>query len=154
MSELNLQEEANELRAILRKKPYKLKKLLKIDMDPNSNRVTIYFNNKVLLGTLQKFPTVIESYKTNICNNKSVIFKTADVSYFVECGYEDPNDCSMELGHGYCPPLKNIKRKRFRRTMFNQDFAIEAEKISKELYYLLNTDLEAVSFLLDKLKQT
>lgn len=143
---LNFQEEANELRAILRDKPDKLKKLLKLDMDPNTNKVTVYLSNKVLIGTVKKLPTVIESYKTNICNNKSVLFKTADVSHLVECSFEDNSNNKTELNHGYCPPLKNVKRKRFRKAMFNQDFAIEAETISKELYYLLSTDLEAVRY--------
>lgn len=130
---------------ILQKKPSKLKKLLQIDIDPNTSKVIVYFSNNVLYGTLKKLPTIIESYKTNICYNKSVLYKTADVCHFVECFYEDNDDNKTETKHGYCPPLKNVRKKRFRKTMFNQDFAVEAEKISKELYYLLSTDLDAVS---------
>lgn len=69
--------------------------------------------------------------------------KVADLCHFVEVSESDI-DIKKESNHGYCPPFKNVREKRFRKTMYNQDFAIEAEKISKELYYLLSTDLEAV----------
>lgn len=139
-----MQGEANELRQILHHKPEKLKKLLKIDIDPNTCKVTVYFCDKVLIGTMKRLPTIIESYKTDICTNKSLFFKTADMCHIVECSYEDNDDGKIETSHGYCPPLKNVRKKRFRKTMYNKDFAIEAEKISRELYYLLSTDLEAV----------
>lgn len=132
-----------------------MKKLLKIDIDSNTSKVTIYFGDKILFGKLKRLPTIIESYKTNICNNKSLLFKTADLCHIAECFYEEIDDNKTETIHGYCPPLKNVKRKRFRKTMYNKDFAIEAEKVSRELYYLLSTDLEAVrsyNFYINQLK--
>ncbi|CAG9861263.1 unnamed protein product [Phyllotreta striolata] len=141
-------EEAQKVREILHTKPEKLKKVMKIDLDLNDNQVTVNFGKNRLSGRLRKLPTIIESYKTNICNNKSLLFKTADICHIADCGYGDIDDETAEKAetiHGLCPSLKNVKKKRFRKTLFNKDFAVEAEKISKELYYLLSTDLEAVS---------
>ncbi|KAJ8964079.1 hypothetical protein NQ317_017913 [Molorchus minor] len=97
-----------------------------------------------MYGALRKLPTIIESYKTNICHNKSTMFKTADICQMLECHYDRTSSSRKDAIHGYCPPLKNAKRKQLRKTMYNSDFAVEAESVSKELYYLLSTDLEAV----------
>lgn len=50
----------------------------------------------------------------------------------------------QDLPHGYSAPLKNVKRKRFRKTLVNLEVAEATEMITKELYYLLSTDLQAV----------
>lgn len=50
----------------------------------------------------------------------------------------------QDLPHGYSAPLKNVKRKRFRKTLVNLEMAEATEMITKELYYLLSTDLQAV----------
>ncbi|CAH1163209.1 unnamed protein product [Phaedon cochleariae] len=138
-------EEAHKIRAILRTKPEKLKKILKFAIDPNTNKVITQISKLKLYGTLKKLPTIVESYKTNICNNKSVMFKTADICHIADCSYEEKPKEKIETIHGLTLPLKNVKRKRFRKTMYNADTAVEAEAVSKELYYLLSTDLEAVS---------
>ncbi|CAH1107799.1 unnamed protein product [Psylliodes chrysocephalus] len=138
-------EEAKRIREVLRNKPEKLKKLMKISVDLNDNKVLLNLGKNKLYGSIKKLPTLIESYKTNICNNKSLLYKTADICHIVECVYEERAKEKNETIHGICPPLKNVKKKRFRKTLFNKDFAVEAEKVSKELYYLLSTDLEACS---------
>lgn len=119
--------------------------MLKIYLNPDENEGNVYFAKSVLYGTLKKLPTITESYKTNICNDRSTMFKTANISQMLDCSNQHEVKEKKETIHGYCPPLKNVKTKRFRKTMYNTDFAIEAESVTKELYYLLSTDLEAVS---------
>lgn len=109
-----------------------------------SNKVIVDIVDVKLYGTLQKLPTIIESYKTNLCGSKSTLYKVADLCHIVHCNYEENTNGKTESTHGYCPPLKNVKKKRFRKTMYNENAALEAESVSKELYYLLSTDLEAV----------
>ncbi|KAG5872461.1 hypothetical protein JTB14_024042 [Gonioctena quinquepunctata] len=138
-------EEASKIREVLRTKPEKLKKLMKITHNSDASQVTLNICKTKLYGTMKKLPTIVESYKTNICNNKSLLYKTADVSHIAACDYEEKPREKLETNHGLCPPLKNVKKKRFRKTMFNTENAVEAETISKELYYLLSTDLEAAS---------
>ncbi|XP_023028150.1 transcription initiation factor TFIID subunit 7 isoform X2 [Leptinotarsa decemlineata] len=138
-------EEARYIREILHSKPEKLKKLLQITYNVDDSRIILNIGRSRLYGTMKKLPTIVESYKTNVGDNKALLFKTADISHIAVCDYvEKPKD-KLEMNSGICPPLKNVKKKRFRKTMCNMDLAIEAEKVSKELHYLLSTDAQAVS---------
>lgn len=130
---------------MLHTKPEKVKKLLKIYLNPDEKEGSVYFGKSILYGILKKLPTIMESCKTNICNDTSTLFKTADICQMLDCSNQHEVKEKKDTIHGYCPPLKNVKTKRFRKTMYNTDFAIEAESVTKELYYLLSTDLEAVS---------
>ncbi|XP_057669057.1 transcription initiation factor TFIID subunit 7-like isoform X1 [Diorhabda carinulata] len=138
-------EQAQKVRKLLHSKPRKIKKLMNISLDPDSLKLIVDIKKMKLFGTLRKLPTIIESYKTNINNNKCLLFKTADICYIAECGYEENTTNPRHLQHGYCPPLKNCKKNRFRKTLYNKDVAIEAEALSKELHFLLAADLDAVS---------
>ncbi|KAJ8917340.1 hypothetical protein NQ315_002362, partial [Exocentrus adspersus] len=138
-------EEAAMFREVLRTKPDKAKRLLKISLNPDTNQGTVYFAKSVMYGTLKKLPTIIESYKTNVCKDTASLYKTADICQILDCTTQPEFKAKPGTIHGYCPPLKNVKNKRFRRTLYNTDFAVEAETVTKELYYLLSTDLEAVS---------
>lgn len=68
------------------------------------------------------------------------------------CQNPDVNDERRDLStkkpyqylHGLTPPLKNVVRDRFRKTLRNKDDAEEAADIEKELLLLLRTDNEAV----------
>ncbi|CAH1957120.1 unnamed protein product [Acanthoscelides obtectus] len=140
-------DEAREIRNMINYKPERISKYLKMDLNTADNSVTVSWCNKRLYGALKKLPTIVESYKTNICNNRSNLFKTADICYMAACSkdVDEITTDKVETIHGLCPPLKNVKKKRFRKTLFNKELALEAEWISKELYYLLSTDLEAIS---------
>ncbi|XP_045466934.1 transcription initiation factor TFIID subunit 7 isoform X2 [Harmonia axyridis] len=133
--------EALKLRDLLNTKPSKIKKALKISLNLN-NTGFVKFGKRKIYGCLKKFPTIIESYKTH---DKVTICKTADVSHILLCGYEKYESKKVNYVHGITPPLKNVKKKRFRKTLINTDRAVEVENIERELYYLLRTDLEAVS---------
>ncbi|XP_072380381.1 transcription initiation factor TFIID subunit 7-like [Diabrotica undecimpunctata] len=136
-------EEARQVRTMLHFKPEKIKKCMKISVDPVDNKVAVDLNHKRLFGNLQKLPTIIESQKTNIDNNKSLLYKSADICYLADCSCEESSKKKAETPHGICPPLKNVKTKRFRKTLSNKESAFETESISKELYHLLRADLEA-----------
>ncbi|KAJ8931351.1 hypothetical protein NQ314_015760 [Rhamnusium bicolor] len=79
--------EATKLREILQNKPEKIKKLLKISVNTDENKGYVCFAKTKLHGTLKKLPTIIETYKTNICHDKSTLFKTADICQMLDCGY-------------------------------------------------------------------
>ncbi|XP_076256305.1 transcription initiation factor TFIID subunit 7-like isoform X2 [Rhynchophorus ferrugineus] len=119
--------------------------MLKIDLDVGKGIGNVYLGKKKLFAYIRKFPTIIESYKTNMLDDKANMYKTADICHIVEC-FEEPLNCfSKDLNNGYTPPLKNVKSKRFRKTLDNPDVVQETELLTKELYYLISTDLEAVS---------
>lgn len=120
--------------------------MLKIDLDVRKSIGNVYLGKKKFFAYIKKFPTIIESYKTNMLDDKANVYKTADISHIVEC-YEEPLNCfKKDLNHGYTPPLKNVKTKRFRKTLDNPEVVQETELLTKELYYLISTDLEAVGF--------
>ncbi|RZB39985.1 TAFII55 N domain containing protein [Asbolus verrucosus] len=123
-------------------KPKKLRKKLKLDMDPESGEGTVVISGIRLKGRLKKLPTISESLKTY---DKTIFVKTADVCHILDC--VDTGGGS-ELIHGLTPPLKNVK-KRFRKCLSNKDET--AVNVQKELFYLLQADLEAVSFIDEKI---
>ncbi|XP_044764207.1 transcription initiation factor TFIID subunit 7 isoform X2 [Coccinella septempunctata] len=135
-------EEAIKLRNLLDTKPSKVKKSLKLDLNLDDNSGIVKFGKRKLYGCLRKFPTIIESYKTH---DKVTICKTADINQVLICDFEKNDNKKLNFMHGITPPLKNVKKKRFRKTLINTERAVEVENIERELYYLLRTDLEAVS---------
>lgn len=133
--------EAQKVREMFNEK----KNNLKITFNPDDNKVKLDVAGTALHGRLKKLPTIIESHKTNLGVNKSTLYKVADVCHIVECNYEENPADKTETSHGYSPPLKNAKKKRFRKTKVNKNNAQGAEDVSNEVRYLLKQDLEAVS---------
>lgn len=104
-------------------------------------------------------PTIIESLKT--IDNKT-FYKTADICQIVICKEDDdqtttddetptknkkkdPNkvDKKYLYPHGVTPPMKNVRRRRFRKTLKKK--YVEAPEIEKEVKRLLRVDNEAVN---------
>lgn len=103
-------------------------------------------------------PTIIESLKT--IDNKS-FYKTADICQMVICKEEDdqptdeettqktkkkdPNKVDKKFlwPHGITPPAKNVRRRRFRKTLKKK--YVEAPEIEKEVKRLLRVDNDAAS---------
>lgn len=143
-------------------KPKKIKQLLSISVDPEKSSGTITYRNKNLKAKLVKLPTLVESYKST---DKVNIFKTANVSHMLVCE-EDEKKVDEEIvdnkencnesnsgkkervehqwPHGIAPPLKNVKRTRFRKVIQNKSDGNEAE-VEKEVLWLLRMDNSAVS---------
>lgn len=104
-------------------------------------------------------PTIIESHKS--IDNKT-LYKTADICQILICKEGDPSEDesteqpevakkkkdSMKVDkkfifpHGVCPPLKNCRKRRFRKTLKKK--FVEAPEIEKEVKRLLRHDNEAV----------
>ncbi|XP_077302630.1 TATA-box binding protein associated factor 7 isoform X2 [Arctopsyche grandis] len=104
-------------------------------------------------------PTLIESLKT--IDNKS-FYKTADICQMMICKEEaDQPSAEEEVAnknkkkdpfkvekkflwpHGVTPPAKNVRKKRFRKTLKKK--YVEAPEIEKEVKRLLRIDNDAVS---------
>lgn len=128
------------MRQIFRTKPKKIKKLLAIDLDAESKTGTVRFNKKDLPAKLVQLPTIVESNKTY---DKVHLFKTADVLQMLVCGDLIKGE-GCEHPHGVAPPLKNVKKRRFRKTQKNKNVDVDEEEVEKELLWLLRMDNEAV----------
>jgi TATA-binding protein-associated factor Taf7 len=132
------QKDADYVRCLLASKPKKIKKKLRLDIDAESGEGVVMICDKSLKCRLRKMPTMIESLKTY---NKSLFVKTADICQILDCVN---TESGPECIHGLSTPLKNVKKKRFRRCLINRDEA--SVNVQKELFYLLQADIEAVSY--------
>ncbi|KAK2725118.1 transcription initiation factor TFIID subunit 7-like [Artemia franciscana] len=129
---------------------------LSIKMEPDMRKGFVCFNNYVMNAKLVDLPCVIESWKT--IDRKS-FYKTADICQMLvglegeEVLEEDTTskkkkdinkvDKKYIWPHGITPPLKNVRRRRFRKTLKKKH--AEAPEIEKEVKRLLRSDNEAVS---------
>lgn len=127
-------------------------------------RTGIVFVNKIpLIAVLYDLPTMVESNKMT---DKVNLYKTANISQILICGDEndklqtssDENEPVLNgldkesnvdkkkyaYKHGISPPLKNIRKFRFRKTLHNKTDIQESADIEKEVLLLLRMDNEAV----------
>ncbi|XP_050299697.1 transcription initiation factor TFIID subunit 7 [Anthonomus grandis grandis] len=128
---------------------------IKIDADQRHGEVRL--DHWLLPSKLVDLPTIIESLKT--IDNKS-FYKTADICQMLLCKEEDdqttdeespqkkkkdPNKVDKKYlwPHGITPPTKNVRRRRFRKTLKKK--YVEAPEIEKEVKRLLRIDNDAVS---------
>lgn len=101
---------------------------------------------------LVDLPCIVETLKTF---DKKNFYKVADVSQMLLCGPEalEPAETSDLSGkkaerkwqscHGVTAPLKNVRKKRFRKTRRKK--FLDAPEVDRELKRLLRVDFEAVS---------
>ncbi|CAH0406993.1 unnamed protein product [Chilo suppressalis] len=137
-----------------------LKNRLTIQMENDMRNGEIRFDHWLLHAKIVDLPTIVESHKT--IDRKSV-YKTADICQIMICKDEiDPSSTEEESPtkskkkdpfkvdkkflwpHGITPPTKNIRKRRFRKTLKKKN--VEAPEIEKEVKRLLRADNEAVSF--------
>lgn len=133
--------------------------MLSIELDVESREGAINIRKKCLKGKLVDLPTITESCKTT---DKVNMFKTANISQMFVCNSIDNNKIESKkidaneivddggkenysLLHGLTPPLKNVKRRRFRKTLRNTNDLAEQEDVEKEVLVLLRADNEAAS---------
>jgi len=156
-------EPASALREAIRSGASNLKERLFIQLEPDKasnpqhlRRGHVQFDGWNFTCRLMDLPTIIESHKT--IDNKT-FYKTADICQLVICKEEedfdeeesplkkkkDPNkvDKKYLYPHGIVPPLKNCRKRRFRKTLKKK--YVEAPEIEKEVKRLLRVDNEAVS---------
>lgn len=137
-----------------------LKDKLRIELHDNSRYGAVRYGDTTFSAKLVNLPCATESWKT--LDRKS-FWKTADVAQMLLCKEEeDSNESSSEeeetknldpfkkqqtmkkflYPHGITPPLKNVRKKRFRKTAKKK--YIEAPEIEKEVKRLLRADISAV----------
>jgi transcription initiation factor TFIID subunit 7 len=147
-----------------------LKERLTVQIEPDIRRGTVRFDGWVLPAKITDLPTIIESHKTLDGKN---FYKTADICQLMVCkedtddtaGAPKPDDTTTTAAaaddphgqrkgkdgkdrkhlwpHGITPPLKNARKKRFRKTLKKK--YVDFPEIEKEVKRLFRTDNEAKS---------
>lgn len=119
----------------------------------------VRLDDRYLYAKAVDLPTIIESHKTI---DKKSFYKTADICQMLMCSEDpypvtpedesplknkkkDPNKVEKKFlcPHGITPPLKNARKRRFRKTLKKKN--VELPEIEKEVKRLLRTDNEAVT---------
>ncbi|XP_071564301.1 transcription initiation factor TFIID subunit 7 isoform X1 [Temnothorax nylanderi] len=151
-------EPAKVLREALRSTlPLKDRFTIKLENDMRYGEVRI--DHWLLHTKVVDLPTIVESLKT--IDNKS-FYKTADICQMLLCKEEDDHTATDEESpvkqkkkdpnkvdkkflwpHGITPPAKNVRRRRFRKTLKKK--YVEAPEIEKEVKRLLRVDNDAVN---------
>ncbi|KRX76777.1 Innexin unc-9, partial [Trichinella sp. T6] len=145
------QEEAEQLNKLLEQD--NVEKQLKIFVDVDTHTAEIKLCDKKLKGRLVDLPCVVELQKTL---DKKNFYKVTDVSQMVICeksddelkqrnSLNDDKKCEkrFQWPHGITPPMKNVRRRRFRKTLRKK--YMDAPEIERELKILLRSDLECAS---------
>ncbi|CAH1127300.1 unnamed protein product [Ceutorhynchus assimilis] len=149
-------EPAKVLRDALRNsEPLKDRFSIKIEDDLRHTEVRL--DQWLFPGKVVDLPTVIETLKT--IDNKN-FYKTADLCQMLLCKEEEDQttdeECTQKKKkdsnkvdkkylwpHGITPPTKNVRKRRFRKTLKKK--YVEAPEIEKEVKRLLRHDNDAVS---------
>lgn len=142
------------------------KNRLSISLENDMRHGEVRFDHWLLHAKIVDLPTITESLKT--IDRKSV-YKTANICQIMICKEEIDNTSEEELPnkskkkdplkvdkkflwpHGITPPTKNIRRRRFRKTLKKK--CAEAPEIEKEVKRLLRADNEAVSVTWEVIKE-
>lgn len=146
------------MREAVREGNNQLKDRLTVKLENDMRYGEVRLDHWLLHAKVVDLPTIIESLKT--IDNKS-FYKTADVCQLLICKEEpdlpvtedespnknkkkDPNKVDKKYlwPHGITPPCKNIRKRRFRKTLKKK--FVEAPEIEKEVKRLLRADNEAV----------
>ncbi|GFG29437.1 hypothetical protein Cfor_02637 [Coptotermes formosanus] len=152
-------EPAKVLREALRSGAVHLKDRLTIKLENDMRYGEVRVDHWLMHAKVVDLPTIVESLKT--IDNKS-FYKTADICQMLICKEEDdqtttdeespvkakkkdPNKVDKKFlwPHGITPPMKNVRRRRFRKTLKKK--YVEAPEIEKEVKRLLRVDNDAVS---------
>ncbi|XP_017774412.1 PREDICTED: transcription initiation factor TFIID subunit 7-like [Nicrophorus vespilloides] len=134
--------EAEYVHKVLQAKPKKLKKVLSLSFDEDMVEATVTVRKKRIKAVLVNLPTIVESCKT--LNNVN-LYKTATISQMLLCEPGEDREKVLDYPHGIAPPMKNVRKARFRKTTRNQEDAKQAADIQKELCMLLRMDYDAVA---------
>ncbi|XP_021060061.1 transcription initiation factor TFIID subunit 7-like [Mus pahari] len=167
-------EQASAVRKMIRSGSAAMREKLKIDLSPDSRRAVVQVDGVSLSAKLVDLPCVIGSLKTH---DGKTFYKTADVSQMLLCSadgdpHASPEEPATSAGtaavankkeeegkyiwnHGITPPLKNVRKKRFRKPTkkpsvmkLNEEScggSIDSKDVEKEVKRLLRSDAEAIS---------
>ncbi|XP_058459213.1 transcription initiation factor TFIID subunit 7 [Malaya genurostris] len=152
-------EPAKLLREAIQTGANNLKDRLAIRLDADLRYGEVRFDHWLLHAKVVDLPTIVETLKTIDGKN---FYKTADLCQLMICKEEpdipsaeeespvknkkkDPNKVDKKFlwPHGITPPCKNVRKRRFRKTLKKK--YVEAPEIEKEVKRLLRVDNEAVN---------
>ncbi|XP_015268979.1 PREDICTED: transcription initiation factor TFIID subunit 7 [Gekko japonicus] len=155
-------EYASTVRRAVQSGSVALKNQLTIELHADGRHGILHVDCVLLAAKLVDLPCIIESLKTI---DKKTFYKTADVCQMLVCTVDgelyppleepaastDPRankkkDKDREKfiwNHGITLPLKNVRKRRFRKTAKKK--YIESPDVEKEVKCLLSMDAEAVS---------
>ncbi|XP_035213879.1 transcription initiation factor TFIID subunit 7-like [Stegodyphus dumicola] len=147
---------AAALRAAVRSGVMNLEDRLSIQLEADMRNSTVQFDKWTLPAKLYDLPTIIESCKTL---DRKIFYKTADISQIMIAHEgdaaksdeeispkkkdKDAKDKRYILPYGLTPPLKNVRKRRFRKTLKKK--YVDFPDVEKEVKRLLRTDTEAIS---------
>ncbi|XP_076878045.1 transcription initiation factor TFIID subunit 7 isoform X2 [Brachyhypopomus gauderio] len=156
------QEYASTVRRIAQSGSMNLKDRLTIELHADGRHGIVRVDRVPLACKLVDLPCILETLKTV---DKKTFYKTADVCQMLVCSLdgdlypplEEPTgtadskskkkdkdkDKKFVWNHGITCPLKNTRKRRFRKTAKKK--YIESPDVEKEVKRLLSTDSEAVS---------
>ncbi|KAM9469994.1 transcription initiation factor TFIID subunit 7 isoform 1-T2 [Clarias gariepinus] len=156
------QEYASTVRRIAQSGSVNLKDRLTIELHADGRHGIVRVDRVPLACKLVDLPCILESLKTV---DKKTFYKTADICQMLVCTLdgdlypplEEPTgtvdskakkkdkdkDKKFIWNHGITCPLKNTRKRRFRKTAKKK--YIESPDVEKEVKRLLSTDAEAVS---------
>ncbi|XP_008058025.1 transcription initiation factor TFIID subunit 7-like [Carlito syrichta] len=170
-------EHACIVRSLVHSRSVTMKDKLKIDLSPDKRHATVEIEDVSLTAKLVDLPCVIGSLKTL---DKKTFYKTANISQMLVCTADDGDQHSSPeepvtptdlteiekkekekqkkyiWKHGITPPLKNVRKKRFRKIKKKPADCKQVEEASfteptdspdveREVKRLLCSDAEAVS---------
>ena len=130
-----------------------LKDRLTIQIEPDLRHGKVRFDGWSLPAKIVDLPTIIECHKTL---DKKTFYKTADICQMMICKEEvdmEASESETEKGknakdtkkflfpHGITPPLKNVRKKRFRKTLRKK--FVDVPEIEKEVKRLFKQDADA-----------
>ncbi|XP_005103084.1 transcription initiation factor TFIID subunit 7 [Aplysia californica] len=129
-----------------------LKDKLSIEMDPDMRHGRVRYGPDIFFAKLLDLPSIIESLKTL---DKKTFYKTSDVCQMLVCKTEEDwtqdenesprkkdKDKKYAWNHGLTLPLKNVRKRRFRKTLKKK--YMEQPEIEKEVKRLFRYDAEAI----------
>jgi len=147
---------AASLRAAVRSGVMNLEDRLFIQIDTDMRHATVQFDKWTLPAKLYDLPTIIESCKTL---DRKIFYKTADICQIMIAHEGDAAKSDEEVSpkkkdkdakdkrymypHGITAPLKNVRKRRFRKTLKKK--YVDLPDVEKEVKRLLRTDTEAIS---------
>uniref|UniRef100_A0A9J7ZVS4 TAF7 RNA polymerase II, TATA box binding protein (TBP)-associated factor n=1 Tax=Cyprinus carpio carpio TaxID=630221 RepID=A0A9J7ZVS4_CYPCA len=156
------QEYASTVRRIAQSSSMNMKDRLTIELHADGHHGIVRVDRVPLACKLVDLPCILESLKTV---DKKTFYKTADICQMLVCtldgdlyppleeptGTTDPKskkkdkdkDKKFIWNHGITLPLKNTRKRRFRKTAKKK--YIESPDVEKEVKRLFSTDAEAVS---------
>ncbi|XP_062998035.1 transcription initiation factor TFIID subunit 7-like isoform X1 [Elgaria multicarinata webbii] len=158
-------EYASTVRRAVQSGSVNLKDRLTIELHADGRHGIVRVDRVPLAAKLVDLPCTTESLKTI---DKKTFYKTADICQMLVCtvdgelypALEEPatgtdprankkKDKDREKkfiwNHGITLPLKNVRKRRFRKTAKKKAQYIESPDVEKEVKRLLSTDAEAVS---------